>query len=198
MLDVRQASTDGRNSRAGGRRENGPSDSARALDYEQLRQVAQRLMSQEPKDSTLTATALVHELYLKLVHRTETEGGPLSVWSIRFAAQAMRQILVDRARSRRSRRRLETGQVLPDYGSESDVESVAMLAEDFLRLEQAMRKLEERSADNAELVRLKLFGGASLEQAAELLGISRATAYRKWEFSKAWLARRLRDESFGD
>ena len=171
------------------------SDVGSTLGYKQLKQVARRLMAQEPKASTLTATALVHELYLKLVHRSEAEGESLPVWSIRFAAQAMRQILVDRARSRRSRMRLETEHGQRDDGCDPEAESVAILAEEFVQLEQALHELEERWADNAELVRLKLFGSASLEQIAELLGMSRATAYRKWEFSKAWLAQRLRGES---
>lgn len=192
MSDHLQTPADGGDSCAGREPGNDPSGSPRVLDYEQLKQLAQRLMSREPKASTLTATALVHELYLKLVHRAEAGSEALPVWSIRFATQAMRQILVDRARSRRSRRRLETDHAPPNRDPEA--ESAAILAEDFLQLEQAVRKFEELSAENAELVRLKLFGGASLEQAAELLGMSRATAYRKWEFSKAWLAQQLRDE----
>jgi RNA polymerase sigma factor (TIGR02999 family) len=174
----------------------GASEPVRSVEYQQLRRLAQRMIAQEPKPSTLTATALVHELFLKVVQQPEAGDESMPVWSIRFAAHAMRQILIDRARSRRSRQRVEGKYSHQNGKPVTPSDSVtADEAEEFLRLELVLREFAERFPENAEVVRLKVFGNASLEQVAELMGLSRATAYRKWEFSKAWLSRQMRDIS---
>lgn len=165
---------------------------AAPMEYSQLKQLARGLMAREPKQSTLTATALVHELYLKLFDRNVPVSDGVPVRSIRFAAQAMRQILVDRARSRRSRQRVESQHMRPQAGSPAPCESAdEQAAEDLLLLEESLKLLAERFPQHAELVRIKIYSNSSLEEAAQALGMSRATAYRHWDFSKAWLAQRM-------
>ena len=164
---------------------------ARFVDYCQLKQVARRLTVHEPRNSTLTATALVHELYLKLADRTEN-GGVLSIRSLQFAAHVMRQILIDRARSRLARRRAEDRHGVQQAAQTRVAESEeSTRATELLELEDALNRFAERFPDHAELVRLRVFGGVSIEDAAESIGMPRATAYRKWEFAKAWLARTM-------
>lgn len=170
---------------AGGDRSAG--DRLLPLVYEQLRKAAQLEMAQERAGHTLSATALVHEAYLRLA-------GPREVpWVDRghfyaAAAQAMRRILIDRARlkrggvrsdeeSRQAAMRLTT---LPDL--ESEAESAG-----FLILDQALTRLESVDADAASVVRLRYFAGLSVEQTAAALGVSEATVKRTWAFARGWL-----------
>ena len=163
----------------------------KSVDYCQLKQVARRQTVREPRNSTLTATALVHELYLKLADRTEN-GGVLSIRSLQFAAHVMRQILIDRARSRLARRRAEDRHGVQQAAQTHVAESEeSTRATELLELEDALNRFAKRFPGHAELVRLRVFGGVSIDDAAESIGMPRATAYRKWEFAKAWLARTM-------
>lgn len=153
------------------------------LAYEELRRVANRQLAGQPAGQTLQATALVHEAFLRLV------GDPARTWQDRrhffaSAAEAMRHILVDRARRRAAARhgggqtRVDLAQV--QLAAESDGEHV-------VRLNEALEKLARGDAEAAELVRLRFFGGLTFVQAAEVMGISERTAKRTWAYARAWL-----------
>jgi len=154
------------------------------LVYQELRQLAAAKMANERPDHTLDATALVHEAYLRIV------GGSNRVtWEHRrqfftAAAEAMRRVLVDHARSYRSRKRGGDRQRV-DLDKISD--PGAADPADWIIVDDALARLAVEDSTAAELVRLKLFAGFTVEEAADLLGVSRATAYRDWTFARAWL-----------
>ncbi len=153
------------------------------LVYEELRLLAAQKLSHEPPGQTLQATALVHEAYLRLV------GDEPQSWQNRghffaAAAEAMRRILVERARSHKCVKR--------GGGSRRVDLNDALLAvetspEGMLALDEAVTKLETEDAEAAQLVKLAYFGGLTLEQAAEVLGLSSRSAYRHWAFARARL-----------
>jgi RNA polymerase sigma factor (TIGR02999 family) len=160
------------------------------LVYDQLRRDAQQRMGSERGDHTLSATALVHEAYLKLV-------GPRQVpWAGRghfyaAAAQAMRRILIDHARSRAARG--GTGLRLEDIG---DVGALtAADSEQILAVDAALTRLEADDCEAAAIVRLRFFAGLSVDEAAEALGISPRTAARLWGYARAVLYRELSEQA---
>lgn len=152
--------------------------------YDELRRLAAARLRGEQAGQTLQPTALVHEAYFRLVGA----GGGESAWAGRghfFAAasEAMRRILVEAARRKR---RLRHG------GGRSRVELTDAPADDadpdrVLELDEALTRLEAEDAAAAALVKLRYFGGLSVEEAAEAAGVSRATAYRQWAYARAWL-----------
>jgi RNA polymerase sigma factor (TIGR02999 family) len=154
------------------------------LVYEELRRLAGARMASEAPDHTLQPTALVHEAFLKLV-------GPVPgvSWSGRThfyaaAAEAMRRILIDHAR-RKQRVRHGGGRRRVDF---LEAEVVAQAPRhDLLALDEALTQFAAADPQKAELVRLRYFAGLTLEEAAVLLGISRATATRYWAYARAWL-----------
>lgn len=153
------------------------------LVYEDLRQVAARRMSQQPAGHTLQATALVHEAFLRLI------GNPEQTWQNRrhfFAAasEAMRHILVDRARRKAAVRHGENQVLL-----QIDDVMVAAAADDeqVIVVHEALDRLAAHDPAAAELVKLRFFGGFTLSQAGELLEISERTAKRVWAYARAWL-----------
>ena len=163
------------------------------LVYEQLRRAAQVEMAAERSDHTLSATALVHEAYLKLV-------GPRQVaWADRrhfyaAAAEAMRRILIDYARARG---RLKRGPPADSLDNALNLLSVADLASEagedqIVRLDEAVRRLETEDPDVAQVVRLRFYAGLSGEETASALGRSPATIDRDWSWARAWLFRQLR------
>jgi RNA polymerase sigma factor (TIGR02999 family) len=154
------------------------------LVYEQLRKAAQIQLAGERSDHTLSATALVHEAYLKLV-------GPRDVpWAGRghfyvAAAQAMRRILIDHARSPRAGERKASR--LTEIG---DVQALAEAGPDqIVAVDAAFGRLEQEDAEAAALVRLRFYAGLDVDQAAEALGISPRTAARLWAYARAVLFR---------
>ncbi len=158
------------------------------LVYDQLRKAAQAQMASERWNHTLSATALVHEAYLKLAGPRETP------WAGRghfyaAAAEAMRRILLDHAKGRV---RIKRGG--PD-GPGRPIEDVADLAcgdpEEIVRFDEAFRRLETESPDGAAVARLRFYAGLSVEQAAAVLGLSTSTVDRRWAFVRAWLFRQL-------
>ena len=158
------------------------------LVYDELRRLAAQRLAGEGPGHTLQPTALVHEAYLKLVGP-----GPQPAWNGRMhffaaAAEAMRRILIDHARRKHCARR-GGGMRRVELEDLDDVELVAggKDADDLLALDEALNRLAAADPRRAELVRLRYFAGLTLEQAAELLGISRATADRHWAFARAWL-----------
>jgi RNA polymerase sigma factor (TIGR02999 family) len=158
------------------------------LVYEELRRLAARRLAQETPGQTLDATGLVHEAYLRLVGAADENRWKDRGHFFAAAAEAMRHILVDKAR--RKRRAKHGGgrkRVMLD-----DVASVDLATEDdLLSLDEALTRLGAEDAEAAAVVQLRYFAGLSVEQAAQSLGISRATAYRHWTFARAWLRQEL-------
>jgi RNA polymerase sigma factor (TIGR02999 family) len=157
--------------------------------YDELRKLAAHRMALEKPGQTLQATALVHEAWVKLTKNNEQR------WQNRahfFAAasEAMRRILIDRAR-KRGRKRHGSGLERVDL---ENVES-ALTTDDsvLLALDQALAKLAREAPDKAELVKLRFFTGMKLTEAAEVMDISLATAKRRWAYSRAWLLAELTD-----
>jgi RNA polymerase sigma factor (TIGR02999 family) len=160
------------------------------LVYEELRRLAAQKIAREAPGQTLQATALVHEAYLRLV-----DSGKVQHWSSRgcffaAAAEAMRRILVDNARRKRSRKfGGDRKRVEFDEGCSFTEER----ADQLLSLHEALEKLERKSPDKAELVKLRYFGGLSHKEAALVLGISSATADRHWAYARAFLYAAIED-----
>lgn len=153
------------------------------LVYDELRRLAAARMAAERPDHTLNATALVHEAYLRLVG-----GANRPTWEHRrqflsAAAEAMRRILVDHARRVRAEKRGGHRDRIPLDGLPSASEDTA----GWVEVDDALERLAALDPGAAELVRLKVFGGVSVEEAADLLSVSRAAAYRDWAFARAWL-----------
>lgn len=160
--------------------------------YAELRQLAHRLMNRERADCSLDATELVHEFYLKL--RRQANSTSLTPEEIRrFSARMMRQVLIDRARRRATRRDATKGKRVPLELLTTGVQN----EQDLLDVDDAINRLAKCSEVMAELVRLRFYGGLSIEAASESLRISRATAFRYWDFAKAWLIADLRGERKG-
>jgi len=153
------------------------------LVYEELRRLAARKMSQEPPGQTLQATALVHEAYIRLV------GDEPQNWSGRghffaAAAESMRRILIENAR-RKQRRKHGGGQQRVEL-DDADV-TIEGSSTDIIALDEALAKLAEEDPVKADLVKLRYFAGLTIEQAAKILQISRATADRYWSYARAFL-----------
>jgi RNA polymerase sigma factor (TIGR02999 family) len=154
------------------------------LVYEELRRLAGQRMAHEAPGQTLQATALVHEAYLRLV-----DGEPARRWDSRghffaAAAEAMRRILLNRARDKK---RLKRG----GGWKRVDLDRLAAVDdaddEDLLALDDAMERLAVENKPCAELVRLRFYAGLTLDEAAEVLGLARRTADRYWAYARAWL-----------
>ena len=158
------------------------------LVYEELRKLAAQQLAVEAPGQTLQPTALVHEAYLRLVG-----GRPEAHWNGRghffaAAAEAMRHILVDNARRKR---RAKHGGGRHRVPLDDAVPVAPEAADDLLALDEALTRLAAEDPEAAQLVQLRYFAGLSVEQAAETLGMSRATAYRHWTFARAWLLNEL-------
>jgi RNA polymerase sigma factor (TIGR02999 family) len=159
------------------------------LVYDELRKLAAQRLAQEKPGQTLEATALVHEAYVRLVDTDKAQHWNSRGHFFAAAAEAMRRILVERAR-RKSRKKYGGGsQRVALDGLELAVE---LRVADLLPLDEALTTLAERDAQAAQLVQLHCFAGLSIQQAAGVLGLSRRTAYRDWAFARAWLYRALR------
>ena len=156
--------------------------------YDELRKMAARRLRDERTSHTLSATALVHETWLELTKLNRIQ------WQNRahylgFAAQAMRRILIDYAVARRRQKR--GGGQAPIH-LESDAWAVAEArGEDLLALDEALVRLAALSERQARIVEFRFYGGMSVEEAAESLGISPATVKREWATARAWLNREL-------
>jgi RNA polymerase sigma factor (TIGR02999 family) len=154
------------------------------LVYDELRHLAAQKMGREAPGQTLDATALVHEAYLRLVDTEKAQRWNSRGHFFAAAAEAMRRILVENARRKKAlrrgggRRRLDLDLAEPAAPRPSD---------DLLALDEALGKLAEKDPAKAELVKLRYFAGLTMEQAAEALGISLATANRWWNYARAWL-----------
>ena len=152
--------------------------------YQELRKLAAARLSQEPAGQTLQATALVHEAYVRLVHVESARSWDSCGHFFAAAAEAMRRILVDAARTKRTQRRGGDGRKRELL--EGDAVDLP-IGDDLLDLNDALDRLAQENEMKAELVKLRFFGGLTLNQAAATLGISPATADRYWAYARAWL-----------
>jgi RNA polymerase sigma factor (TIGR02999 family) len=160
------------------------------LVYEQLRAIAQQRMGRESSGHTLQATALVHEAYLRLV-----AGDRASHWNGRVhffcaAAEAMRRILVEAARRKRSLKR-GGGAEREELNESQIVQSVP--SEEMLAVDEALDLLAAEDPASADLVKLRYFVGMTMDEAAVALGIPLRTAERLWSYARAWLRRKIGD-----
>jgi len=162
------------------------------LVYDELRRLAAQKLAHENPGQTLQATALVHEAYLRLVDVQKDQHWNSRGHFFAAAAEAMRRILVERARRKKSRKHGGDWQRV-DLDS-ADV--VCLLQPDeLLSLHDALDRFAETDAAAAELVKVRCFAGLSVEEAGDALGLSRTTAYRHWTFARAWLFSQLRGDS---
>jgi RNA polymerase sigma factor (TIGR02999 family) len=160
--------------------------------YDELRRLAAYRMAREMPGQTLEATALVHEAYVRLVDTEKVQSWNSQGHFFAAAAEAMRRILVERARHKRSlkaggdRRRVEM----------TDLYSAAEPDLDLLALDEVLEKLETQDRRKAELVKLRFFAGLTIEEAARALGISTSTADNDWAYARCWL--RLEMEGYDE
>jgi RNA polymerase sigma factor (TIGR02999 family) len=154
------------------------------LVYDELRQLAAHKFSQEKPGQTLQATALVHEAYLRLVIGDEAKHWDSRRHFFAAAAEAMRRILIDRARDKR---RFKRGGGWKRLHLDEIDPAVEQSPDDLLALNEALSQLAREDPVCAELVKLRLFTGLTLGEAADTLGIARRTADRYWAFARSWL-----------
>lgn len=157
--------------------------------YDELRALAGHLFKAQPANHTLQPTALVHEAYLKLAGATRPPADRAHFMAI--AARAMRQILTDHARRRRAGKRGG-----PDWRRitlDRAVDQAESNTVDLIALEEALARLAERSDFQARIVELRVFGGLTIEEVAQVLEIGRTTAKGEWTVAKIWLKRELLD-----
>jgi RNA polymerase sigma factor (TIGR02999 family) len=155
-----------------------------ALVYRELRALAAQRMLSELPGQTLQPTALVNEAYLRLVG-----AGTSQVWQTRghffaSAAESMRRILIDNARRKK---RLKHGGGRLRIELDDDLLVSSESADELLAIDKALEKLAHEMPEKAELVKLRFFAGCTIDEAADLLEISRSTAKRHWTFARAWL-----------
>lgn len=161
------------------------------LVYDELRKLAAARMSQENPGQTLQATALVHEAYIRLVDRENAQNWDGRAHFFVAAAEAMRRILIDRARDKGRMKRGGDVQRIP-------LDRIEIAAEtpddDLLALNEAIERLSEENPECASVVKMRFFVGLSAEEAARALGIAKSTADRYWTYSRAWLFAELRSD----
>jgi RNA polymerase sigma factor (TIGR02999 family) len=161
------------------------------LVYDELRKLAARRLAREEPGQTLQATALVHEAYLRLVDDERARRWNSRGHFFAAAAEAMRRILIERARGKG---RVKRG----GHWRRVDLEHLDLVAagstDDVLTLDEAIDRLGQEDPTAAGLVKLRYFAGLSVDAAAAALGVSTATAYRHWAYARAWLLCDLLDE----
>jgi len=162
--------------------------------YDELRALAEHCFRNERQSHTLQPTALVHEVYMRLVDQSSIEWKSRNQFFV-IAAMAMRNILVDHARTKG---RLKRGGGWQEVTMSSVEQSMSLKGDedvDMERLDSALRELAELDERKARLVELRFFAGLSEQDAADVLGIARSTASEHWRMARAWLHRKLRDEA---
>lgn len=159
-----------------------------ALVYEELYRLASDRLRRERSDHTLQPTALVNEVYLRLVAGEGDKSWDSTGHFFAAAARAMRQILIDNARRKLAKKRSSEGKRV-----DIELEDVCEVLDDerLVELHDALVELEKEDVAKAKLVELKFFGGLSMEQLCDVLQISRATAHRHWKQAQAWLFLRI-------
>jgi len=160
------------------------------LVYDELRKLAAAKLAQEKPGQTLQATALVHEAYMRLVGSDHGQQWESRGHFFAAAAEAMRRLLIESAR-RKGRQRQSIGQPTADVALAAAID---VPVDELMAIDEALEKLAAQDQQAAELAKLRYFAGLSIEEAAQALGISRATAYRHWTYARAW----IRCEVLGD
>lgn len=160
------------------------------LVYNELKQLARSCMRRERVDHTLQTTALVHEAYLKLVRQQATNWQGRSHF-LGIAAQLMRRILIDHARGHLREKRGGIKEVLP---LDEALVFTPERSEELVKLDEALKRLSKLDARQSRIVELRFFGGLSVEETAEFLGISAKTVKRDWSVAKVWLYGELRQK----
>jgi RNA polymerase sigma factor (TIGR02999 family) len=159
------------------------------LVYDELRKLAAHRLAQEKPGQTLQATALVHEAYVRLVDVEKARHWNSRGHFFAAAAEAMRRILVENARRKERQKRggalqrMDLDDLQPGYTSP---------AEELVAIDDALECLARQDAQAAQLVKLRFFAGLSIEEAAEMVGLARSTAYEHWAYARAWLHRNLK------
>jgi RNA polymerase sigma factor (TIGR02999 family) len=161
------------------------------LVYDELRKLAAAKLAHERPGQTLQATALVHDAYIRLVDVEQAQHWDSRQHFFAAAAEAMRRILVETARRKK---RIKHGGDLERVELDGEQLAVELPVDDLLAINEALEQLEASDEQSARLVKLRYFTGLSVEDAAELLGISPRTAYRDWSYARAWMYRRLGGE----
>ncbi|HET9447670.1 MAG TPA: sigma-70 family RNA polymerase sigma factor [Steroidobacteraceae bacterium] len=174
-----------------------------AVMYEELRQLAQRHLRRERSDHTIQKTALVNEAFVRLVGQQSVDWQSRAHF-IGLASKLMRRVLVDYARARLADKRGGGAGVLsleemaaPEADGAPDTTPTALqhldahTQEEVSAIDQALQRLEQIDARQAQIVEMRYFGGLTVEQAAEAIGISEATVKREWTLARAWLRREL-------
>jgi RNA polymerase sigma-70 factor (ECF subfamily) len=158
--------------------------------YDELRALAERLMREERPDHTLQATALVHEVYVKLVDQSRVQWQDQAHF-FAVAAQALRRILVDHARThdRKKRGAGRASVLLQDELAASYQQQV-----DIIALDEALAGLAAKHSDHARIVEMRFFAGLTIDEVAAVLGVTTRTVERKWRFARAWLRQALSEE----
>ncbi len=154
------------------------------LIYDELRKLAAQKLAQETPGQTLQATALVHEAYVRLVDSEKAQCWDSRGHFFAAAAEAMRRILIDNARRRRSQRR---GGEANRRSLEGLDAAVPASDDELLAVNESLERLHQVAPAKAELVKLRYFGGLSIPEASQVLGISITTANRYWAYARAWL-----------
>jgi RNA polymerase sigma-70 factor, ECF subfamily len=163
-------------------------DALLPLIYDELRSLAANYLRRERPDHTLQPTALVHEAYLRMVDQTQVN------WQNRahffgVAAQMMRRILVDHARSHRAEKR---GADFQKLSLDENIDKAVERSAELVALDEALKALAEIDEHKSRIVELRYFGGLSIEETAEVLGVSPITVKRHWRMAKAWLFGRMK------
>ena len=161
------------------------------LVYDELRKLAARQLAQEKPGQTLQATALVHEAYLRLVGAETAQPWDGRGHFFAAAAEAMRRILINRARDKGRQKRGGGRRRL-------DLDHLAVAgeatAEETLAVDEVLQRLEQHNKPCADLVKLRFFAGLTMDEAAAALGVAPRTAHRYWDFARAWLYDALRQD----
>lgn len=160
------------------------------LVYDELRKLAAARLKRYPAGQSLQPTELVHDAYVRLVDVQHVEAWDSRGHFFSAAAEAMRRILVDRAIKKRRKKHggsLKRIDLIHDFAAEDEAH------DQILIVNEALDRFIRIDAEKANLVKLRYFAGMTLEEAAEVLGVSRATASRHWTYAKAWLYRAIKD-----
>src|SRR4051794_30190386 len=158
------------------------------LVYGELRRLAKQRLAREKPGQTLQATALVHEAYLRLVDEEVAQRWDSRGHFFAAAAEAMRRILVEKARRKQAEK--HGGRLARQELDDVDIAAPAP-SEDLLALDEALARLEAKDPIKAQIVKLRYFAGLSEDEAAQAIGISRATAHRHWRYARVWLLNEL-------
>ena len=171
------------------------SDELLPMVYEELRKLATSKLSRENPGQTLQSTALVHEAYIRLLKQNGVSQWDSKGHFFAAAAEAMRRILVDRAREKK---RLKRGGDRKRVNFSENDTHLGENDENVLLINESIESLERDDPKAAEVLKLRYYAGLSVEEAAKALDISRASAYRHWSYARAWVVAEIVDEENSD